>query len=75
MPVSKNWSNLRSFLRKSYNKEVNEWFRDEPDPVPDNSTSRKNAKRACLILPKETQNTALLKALTFTPYHVAFSGE
>ena len=65
MPVSKNWSNLRDFLRKSYNKEVNEWFRDEPDPVPDNSTPRKNAKRACLILPKETQNMALLKALTF----------
>lgn len=65
MPVSKNWSNLRSFLRKSYNREVNEWFADEPDPVPDNSTSRKNAKRACLLLPKETQNTALLKTLTF----------
>ena len=65
MPVSKNWANLRSFLRQSYNREVNEWFADEPDPVPDNTTSRKNAKRACLILPKETQSTALLKALTF----------
>lgn len=65
MAVSKNWANLRSFLRKSYNREVLEWFADEPDPVPDNSTSRKNAKRACLILPKETQNMALIKSLTF----------
>jgi len=65
MPVSKNWSNLRSFLRKTYNKEVNEWFRDEPEDVPDNGTSRKQAKRACLVLPKETQNLALLKCLTF----------
>jgi hypothetical protein len=65
MAVSRNWANLRDFLRKSYNREVNEWFRDEPDPVPDNTTSRKNAKRACLILPKETQNSALIKTLTF----------
>lgn len=65
MPVSKNWANLKSFLRKTYNREVNEWFRDEPEAVPDNSTPRKNAKRACLILPKETQNTALIKTLTF----------
>ncbi len=65
MPVSRNWRNLRDFLRKSYNREVNEWFRDIEDPLPDNSTSRKNAKRACLILPTESQNTALLKALTF----------
>lgn len=65
MPVSRNWRNLRDFLRKSYNREVNEWFRDIEDPLPDNSTSRKNAKRACLILPTESQNMALLKALTF----------
>lgn len=65
MAVSRNWKNLRSFLRKTYNREVNEWFNDEPDPVPDNATPRKQAKRACLILPKETQNTALIKTLTF----------
>ncbi len=65
MPVSKNWANLKSFLRKTYNREVNEWFRDEPENVPDNSTPRKQSKRACLILPKETQNTALIKTLTF----------
>lgn len=65
MAISKNWANLRDFLRKSYNREVNEWFADEPDPIPENTGSRKNAKRACLILPKETQNLALMKTLTF----------
>jgi hypothetical protein len=65
MAISRNWTNLRDFLRKTYNREVNEWFRDVDDPIPDNSTSRKQAKRACLILPKETQNMALLKMLAF----------
>jgi hypothetical protein len=65
MVVSRNWHNLREFLRKTYNKEVNEWFRDVQDDIPDNSTSRNNAKRACLILPKESQNMALLKTLNF----------
>lgn len=65
MAVSKNWENLRSFLRKTYNKEVNEWFSDVPDDVPENGTSRKQAKRACLILPTESQNMAFLKMMTF----------
>lgn len=65
MAVSKNWHNLRSFLRKTYNKEVNEWFSDVPDDVPDNATSRKQAKRACIVRPNESQNMAMLKTLTF----------
>lgn len=65
MAVSKNWLNLRSFLRKTYNREVNEWFRDVQDATPDNSTSRKQAKRACLILPTESQNMASIKMQTF----------
>lgn len=65
MAVSRNWANLRSFLRKTHNREVNEWFRDVDDPTPDNSTSRKQAKRACLVLPGESQNMALIKTLTF----------
>lgn len=65
MAVSKNWLNLRSFLRKTYNREVNEWFRDVEDAVPDNSTSRKQAKRACLILSTESQNMASIKMQTF----------
>ena len=65
MAVSNNWKNLRDFLRKSYNREVLSYFGDVDDPTPDNSTPRKQAKRACLILPKESQNMALLKMLTF----------
>lgn len=65
MAVSKNWSNLRDFLRKSYNKEVNEWFADIPDDAPDNLSSRKQSKRACLILPNESQNMANIKMMSF----------
>lgn len=65
MAVSNEWKNLRSFLRKTYNREVNEWFNDVTDPVPDNSTPRKQAKKACLIRGKDSQNMALLKSLTF----------
>lgn len=65
MAISRSWQNLKDFLRKTYNREVNEWFRDEPDPLPDNSTSRKQAKRACLITSKDSQNMTLLKTLTF----------
>lgn len=65
MAVSKEWHNLKSFLRKTYNREVNEWFADEPEDVPDNSTSRKQAKRACIVRPKESQNMALIKMLNF----------
>jgi hypothetical protein len=65
MAVSSNWKNLRDFLRKTHNREVNEWFADIPNAIPDNSSSRQQAKRACLILPKESQNSALLKSLTF----------
>ncbi len=65
MAVSRNWANQKSFLRKTYNREVNDWFRDVDDPVPDNSTSRKQAKKACLIQSRDSQNMALIKMLTF----------
>lgn len=65
MAVSREWANQKSFLRKVYNREVNEWFRDVDDPLPDNSTSRKQAKKACLIRPKDSQNMSLIKMQTF----------
>lgn len=65
MPVSNNWLNLRSFLRKTHNKEVNLWFSDVDNEVPGNSTARQQAKRACLILPKESQNMASIKMQIF----------
>ena len=65
MSISRNWKNLKSFLRKSYNKEVNEWFRDVEASIPDNSSPRRQAKRACLILPKDSQNIAMMKMHVF----------
>lgn len=65
MAVSRNWKNLKSFLRKSYNREVNEWFKDITSELPDNSTGRNQAKRACLILPTDSQSLSLMKMLAF----------
>lgn len=65
MAVSREWYNLKSFLRKTYNREVNEWFADVPDDVPENITPRKQAKRACIVRPSESQNMALIKMLNF----------
>ncbi len=65
MAVSNNWLNLRSFLRKSYNREVNEWFRDISNEIPGNATARQQAKRACLILPNDSQNLASMKMECF----------
>lgn len=66
MPVSREWANQRSFLRKVHNREVNEWFRDVGEnELLDNSTARKQAKKACLIQSKDGQNMALLKMMTF----------
>lgn len=65
MAVSRNWINQRSFLSQTYNQEVNAWFEDIPTPEPDNTTSREQAKKACLVEPNDSQNMALIKLLTF----------
>ena len=65
MPVSRNWANQKSFLRQTYNQEVNHWFEDIPDAALDNSTARNNAKKACFIEPSDSQNMALIKIMTF----------
>jgi hypothetical protein len=58
MAISKNWENLQSFLRKSYNKEVNEWFNDEAEGI---ETIKKvlsvtsavyDADKLCVVEPK-----------------------
>lgn len=66
MAVSREWANQRSFLRKVYNREVNEWFRDVgQNELLDNSTARKQAKKSCLIQSRDSQNMSLLKMSTF----------
>ena len=66
MPVSTEWQFLKSFLRKTYNREVNEYFRDvDPDQIPENINGRQSAKRSCLIMPNDSQNMSLMKQINF----------
>lgn len=66
MPISAEWQFLKSFLRKTYNREVNEYFRDiDPSQVPENVNGRQSAKRSCLIMPADSQNLALMKQINF----------
>lgn len=66
MPVSKEWDFQKTFLRRTYNREVNEFFRDIDDEVLEEiNVPRKAAKRACLILPNDTLTIAIHKQLTF----------
>lgn len=66
MPVSAEWQFLKSFLRKTYNREVNEYFRDiDPELIPENVNGRQSAKRSCLIMPADSQNLSLMKQINF----------
>ena len=66
MAVSREWANLKSFLRKVHNREVIEWFRDvEENELLDNSTARKQAKKACLIQSQDDKNMTIIKMLIF----------
>lgn len=66
MAVSSEWQFLKSFLRKTYNKEVNEYFRDVvPNEIPENIDGRQSAKRSCLIMPNDSQNISLMKQINF----------
>jgi hypothetical protein len=66
MTISREWQFQKDFLRRTYNREVNEYFRDvDPNQIPENISSRQAAKRACLIMPKDSQNMALHKQMTF----------
>ena len=65
MAVSRNWANQKSFLRQTYNQEVDDWFDDVKQLPLDNSSARKNARKACFIEPEDSQNMALIKIMTF----------
>ncbi len=66
MVVTREWANQKSFLRKVHNREVNQWFRDiGENEILDNSTARKQAKKACLIQSKDDKNLTLIKMMTF----------
>jgi hypothetical protein len=66
MAVSKEWNLIRSWLRKTYNKEVHEYFKDLPPEVdPDNSSGRSTTKAVCLIGAKDSQGIAAIKRENF----------
>lgn len=66
MAISAEWQFLKSFLRKTYNREVNEYFRDlDPEDIPENIDGRNSAKRSCLLMSSDSQNMCLMKQINF----------
>lgn len=69
MAISKPWALIRSWLRRTHNKEVMEFFRDLPaNQDPDNSTGRSATKAVCLIGAADSQGIAQLKMEIFRDY-------
>jgi hypothetical protein len=66
MAVSKQWAMIRSWLRKTHNKEVYEFFKDLPNDLdPDNSSGRSTTKAVCLIGAGDSQGIAEIKMRNF----------
>jgi len=67
MPASRDWYRQRDFLRKTYNKEVKRWFREQGDSedVDFANQTRASVYESCLISYKDSQNMAILKMRTF----------
>jgi hypothetical protein len=66
MAVSKQWTLIRSWLRRTYNKEVHEFFRDLPEDIdPDNGTGRSTSKAVCLIGANDSQGIVEAKRRNF----------
>jgi len=65
MAISRSWQLLRDFLRKSHNREVNEWFADLPPYDEDFETGRKAARANSLIRPNDGQQIALIKMINY----------
>lgn len=69
MAISKNWAFVRSWLRRTYNKKVHEYFRDlDPRQDPDNRTGRSATKAACLISATDSQGIASIKMQIFKEF-------
>lgn len=66
MAVSKQWQLIRSWLRKTYNREVYEYFKDlPPDLDPDNTSGRSTTFAVCLIGANDSQGIAAQKQENF----------
>lgn len=66
MAISRQWQLIRSFLIKTHNPRVRDYFRDLSAVADDDlSTGRSAARRTCLIDNDDSQNIALGKLLIF----------
>lgn len=65
MAISRQWQLLKDFLRKTHNREVNEWFADLPPYEEDFETGRKAARANSLIRPQDGQQVTLIKMINF----------
>ena len=66
MAVSNTWAMMRSWLRRTYNKEVYEYFKDLPPEIdPDNKTGRSTTFAVCLIGSNDSQGIAAQKQENF----------
>lgn len=66
MAISNDWAFQRSFLRKTYNKEVQEYFKDVPEgDEANNTTGRAATRNACLIGVNDSRVEAYMKMHTF----------
>lgn len=66
MAISRAWAFQRSVIRKVYNKEIYDWFKDIPaDALPDNLTSRTAARSACVIGAQDSIQVVMLKIQLF----------
>lgn len=64
MTASRQWQLIRSWLRRTYNKEVHEFFKDIPADLDldlDISTGRSATKAVCLIGANDSQGIAEIK--------------
>lgn len=66
MAIKKAWAFQRSVIRKVYNREMWDWFKDIPaDALPDNLTSRTAARSACVIGANDSIQVVMLKIQLF----------
>lgn len=66
MAISRAWAFQRSVVRKVYNREIYDWFKDLPaDALPSNIGGRVAARSACVIGAQDSIQTVILKIQLF----------
>src|ERR687885_596971 len=57
------WEHLQSVIRQVHNKDVQQWFKNQPDD--DISTPRASLKHACLLKDDDTVDMTILRMWLF----------